>query len=288
LSKPSDFTPDRVLEVQQPAARSQANVNREVWIFRGIGVLLLVAGWLVVTTSGGYGGAHFLVDTVVLALLGIYAFTAAARTRRQAIATEKRLRLGLLVHNMELENMAMQDDLTQLFNRRYFFDRLERELETAHAFKRPLAIILADLDAMKEVNDTYGHRIGDELLQNFGRFLLDQTRGSDVPARIGGDEFAIILPDTPLSEATKLMHRLAKKLAATEIIDRNDLTLRVEASLGCAGYPDTAETVDEIVQQADAAMYTVKHERKLNGAAAGATTKTPVPQAFRSLESETS
>jgi len=289
LSKPSDFTPERVLEVQQPAARTQASVHREVWFFRAIGIGLLIAAWIAFAINSGFGTSTFLVDSMILAVLGIYAFAAAARTRRNAVNTEKRLRLGLLVHNMELENMAMQDDLTQLFNRRYFFDRLERELETATAFKRPLAIIVADLDCMKAVNDTHGHRVGDELLRNFGRFLLDQTRGSDVPARIGGDEFAIILPDTPLNQANKLMGRLAKRLAATDLIDRNDLTLRVDASLGCAGFPETAENVDELIQQADSAMYVVKHGRKISDNPGPRDEGvTPVPHAFRRLESNSS
>jgi diguanylate cyclase (GGDEF)-like protein len=286
MSKPSDFTPERVLEVKEPVARSQKAVDREVWTLRGIGAALLIGGWVLISVHHGLGSAEFVVDTVVLAALGAFAFTAAARARRVSVNTEKRLRLGLLVHNMELENMAMQDDLTQLFNRRYFFDRLERELETAKAFKRPLSVIVMDLDCMKLINDTHGHRVGDEVLQNIGRFLLDQTRASDVPARIGGDEFAIILPDTAAEHAHALTARLAKRLDALNIIDRNELTLTVEASFGCAGYPDTGDTVDEVMQQADAAMYGQKREHKAAPpkAAAGHDGRTPIPPAFRRLE----
>jgi diguanylate cyclase (GGDEF)-like protein len=257
-------------------------------MFRIVGLLALAGAWAVIALAHGVGSSSFILDSVVLALLGTYAFAAAARTRRISVNAEKRLRLGLLVHNMELENMAMQDDLTQLFNRRYFFDRLERELTTATAFKRPLSIIVIDLDSMKAVNDSYGHRVGDELLRNFGHFLLDQTRGSDVPARTGGDEFAIILPDTPLSQANKLMTRLARRLAAFDIIDRNELTLKVEASLGCAGFPETASSVDELVQQADSAMYAAKHERKVSGRPVVGADVTPVPHVFRKVESEAS
>lgn len=262
--------------------------ERHAWIYRGIGLTMLITIWLLVVVRQDLSTTDFIIGTVGLFSLGAYSFTFSARSRRMAVNQEKRLRLGLLVHNMELENMAMQDDLTQLFNRRYFFDRLERELETANAFKRPLSVILIDLDEMKAVNDSYGHRVGDELLRNFGRFLLDQTRGSDVPARIGGDEFAIILPDTPIAEASKLQVRLAEKLAKTDIIDNNDLTLRAEASLGCSGYPETAATVDELIQQADAAMYASKHDRKINGRSVGSDEPTLVPPAFRKLESETS
>ena len=287
MSKPSDFTPERVLEVREPVPRTQKAVDREVWLFRGTGAVLLIAGWGIISLQQGIGSAMFIVDTAIMGALGAYAFLAAARTRRVSVNTEKRLRLGLLVHNMELENMAMQDDLTQLFNRRYFFDRLERELETAKAFKRPLSVIVMDLDWMKEINDTYGHRIGDEVLQNLGRFLLEQTRASDVPARIGGDEFAIILPDTAVEHAQALTARLSRRLGAINIVDRNELSLTVEASFGCAGYPDTGDTADEVMQQADTAMYEQKRERKLQAAPPEPSEdgRTPVPPAFRKIES---
>jgi diguanylate cyclase (GGDEF)-like protein len=285
LTKPSDFKPDRVLEIQEPVPGNQKNIEREVWIFRLLGIVLLFVGWGLITVEHGFGSSTFTVDTMILAGLGVYAFVAAARTRRISVNTEKRLRLGLLVHNMELENLAMQDDLTQLFNRRYFFDRLERELETAQAFKRPLSVIVLDLDAMKSINDTYGHRTGDEVLQHVGRFLLDQTRASDVPARIGGDEFAIILPDTPVPQADALKIRLSKRLATLDLIDRDDLTLKVEASVGCAGFPDTGDTVDDLMQQADSAMYADKHGRR-NGTTRGdGEGLTPVPPVFRRAES---
>lgn len=274
--------------MQQPISQDPTRADRTIWVFRGIGVFLLTSGWGAMLARSGLGTTDFFLNTLILGVLGAYAFVAAARTRRTAVNTEKRLRLGLLVHNMELENMAMQDDLTQLFSRGYFFDRLERELETARAFKRPLSIIVADVDAMKAVNDTHGHRVGDELLQAFGRFLLDHTRGSDIPARVGGDEFAIILPDTTVSLANALKTRLANKLAGLDLIDRNELTLKVETSFGCAGFPETADSVDELIQQANASMYTTKHERKINGPGSrkGTADTAAAPKTHR-LEGET-
>jgi diguanylate cyclase (GGDEF)-like protein len=202
------------------------------------------------------------VSAGVLVAFTTYVLIAETRTRRMSLNLEKRLRLGLLVHNMELENMAMQDDLTQLFNRRYLFDRLERELDTAKAFKRPLSVIVVDLNQMKAVNDTYGHRAGDEMLAAFGKFLLDHTRASDVPARIGGDEFAIILPDTNERAAHNLKVRLVKRLEAVNMIDRDGLRLVASASFGVAGYPATGETVDDLMNQADADMYAEKRRTK--------------------------
>ncbi len=286
MTKPSDFTPERVLEVRSdPAANEQKRADREVWLFRISGVGLLLAGWVIMATNHGFGSPTFLIETIVLAGLGAFAFAAAARTVKMAVNTEKRLRLGLLVHNMELEKMAMQDDLTQLFNRRYFFERLERELETAKAFRRPLSVIAMDLDGLKEINDTHGHHAGDEVLQNVGRFLLGQTRACDVPARVGGDEFAIILPDTPAPQASALMTRLEQRLASLNIVDRNELTLTVRASLGYATYPDAGETVDEVIQQADTAMYVQKNEHKGSPLGDENDGLTPVSSVFRRAES---
>lgn len=285
MTKPSDFTPERALEVEgDPAANEQQRGERQVWLIRIAGVGLLVAGWAVIVLGHSVGSTTFLIETVMVASLGVFGFAAAARAVRVAVNSEKRLRLRLLVHNMELEKLAMQDDLTQLFNRRYFFDRLERELETAKAFQRPLSVIAMDLDGLKEINDTHGHRAGDEVLQNVGRFLLDQTRASDIPARVGGDEFAIILPDTPASQATTLMTRLEQRLASLNIVDRNELTLAIRASLGCATHPDAGETVDELIQQADTAMYVQKKERKTSPSREDDEGLTPVPDVFRRVE----
>jgi len=286
VTKPSDFTPERVLEVRSNSADSeQKRADREVWLFRLAGVGLLLAGWAIIATSHGFGSPTFLIETIVLAGLGVFGFAAAARTVKMAVNTEKRLRLSLLVHSMELEKMAMQDDLTQLFNRPYFFDRLERELETAKAVQRPLSVIAMDLDGLKEINDTHGHQAGDEVLENVGRFLLGQTRACDVPARVGGDEFAIILPDTPAPQASTLMTRLDQRLATLNIVDRNELTLTIRASLGCATYPDAGETVDDVIHEADTAMCVEKTEHKVSSPRDGTDGLTPVPPVFRGTES---
>ncbi len=282
MTKPSDFTPERVLEVRgDPVANETRHADREAWLFRLAGVGLLLVGSAVVATHHSFGSPAFLIETIVLGGLGVFAFLAAARAVRIAVNTEKRLRLGLLVHNMELEQMAMQDDLTQLFNRNYFFERLERELETAKAFQRPLSVIAMDLDGLRKINDAHGRRAGDEVLQNVGRFLLGQTRASDIPARMAGNEFAIIMPDTPAAQAETLMTRLEKHLASLNIVDRNDLTLTVRASLGCATYPDAGDSVDDVIQQADAAMQVQKDERRASLPSDENDGLTPVPPVFR-------
>lgn len=262
MSKPSDYTAERVIEVDQPAQPDMRSLTRHVWLSRAISCLLLFVTLGIIAAATG-GGANFALGAAAVVAFAAYVFIAETRARKIAVNLEKRLRLGLLVHNMELENMAMQDDLTQLFNRRYLFERLERELETAKAFqRRPLSVIVIDLDSMKLVNDNFGHRLGDELLTAFGRFLLDHTRASDVPARTGGDEFAIILPDTSDKAAVALRGRLAHRLEAIDLIDPEDAKIKITASFGVSSYPRDGDTVDAIMQRADLDMYAEKGMRK--------------------------
>lgn len=271
MSKPSDFTPSEVLDVHSSPKPRPADDG--VFKMRVLGAILLIVGWIALAIPH-FGSTQFVLETIVLASLGTYAFVAASKTRRTAVALEKKLRLDLLVHNVELENMAMRDDLTQLFNRRYFFERLERELQVADGFKRPLSIMALDLDSMKLVNDTYGHKMGDNVLHSFGAFLLEHTRASDVPARIGGDEFAIILPDTDEAAAKIAAERLLAALDKTDLIEDDTVTLKINVSVGLAGYPWSAHTADQVVQLADASMYADKRSHKANAR----TTADPQPE----------
>lgn len=245
-------------------------LSGRLWLARGFGLLILLGSLAVLARTGG----SFEVAAVAMVAFAAYLFLAEAQGRRATLALEKKLRLSLLVHNMELESMAMQDDLTQLFNRRYFFERLEREMDTARAFSRPLSLMVIDLDGMKLMNDNYGHRAGDELLSSFGKFLLTTTRASDVPARTGGDEFAIILPDTSPEGATSVKERLARRMEDAELTV-GEVTVKVRASLGVATFPMAATSVDTLVQAADVDMYTDKNLHRASAlAAAKAAAKT--------------
>jgi len=243
--------------------------NRNAWLMRCLGAALLIAGWTYFTLPH-FGSPRFFLDTLVFTALGAYFFFVAYNARRDTMSLEKRLRLGLIMRNMELESMATRDDLTHLFNRRHLFERFERELETARGFHRPLSVLVIDLNGMKAINDSHGHRVGDKVLAGFGRFLAEQARASDVPARIGGDEFAVILPDTAEQAARSAANRLLQALDKTAVFEENDITVKVTASVGVSGYPWAADTVDDIMHLADESMYDHKRGQRAPVAAAGA------------------
>ncbi len=247
-------------EGRVPETDESAQANQRAWLLRGAGAVLLVAGWFVVSFVA-VGGSALFINAVVFGSLGAYAFVAAAFSRRSSVDEEKRLRMDLLVHNMELEKLASKDDLTQLYNRRYFVERLDRELETARGFNRPVSLLLIDIDGMTALNGEHGHRIGDKVLTGFGRFLLAQTRASDLPARIDGDQFAVILPDTAEGGVDIMIDRLSKALEGTPLFEDGDRAIEVSVSLGVSTFPG-ADSADAMLQQAEGAWNANKQAKQ--------------------------
>jgi diguanylate cyclase (GGDEF)-like protein len=153
---------------------------------------------------------------------------------------------------------ALRDPLTGLFNKRYFLDRLDRELRFARRHNTPLSLLMVDLDHFKAVNDTHGHLAGDAVLANLAATLTRALRNEDVVARFGGEEIAIILRSIPLEPAIMLADRL-RKLVEQTATPYAGLELRATASIGAAGIPAmTVETVEALIDAADRALYKAK------------------------------
>lgn len=159
----------------------------------------------------------------------------------------------------ESRRQAVTDELTGLPNRRYFYERLSRELSTAEAVEAPLTLLVADLDGFKELNDTLGHHAGDLLLQQIGPRVLDALRDTDTLARLGGDEFAVFLPSCDGEAAVAAVKRIEAVLDEPFMV--RGLNIHVEASIGVATFPDHADDVDTLLRRADVAMYQAKKER---------------------------
>jgi diguanylate cyclase (GGDEF)-like protein len=251
MTKPSDFSPAAALEMKNSVEAKES--RRARWLLRAVGVSVLTLGWAAVSLRD-FGTGAFIVDTVVFIAMALYAFTAVALSRIHAVSEERKIRLRLLVHNMELENMSMRDELTQVFNRRYLFDRLERELDTAKGFQRPLAYIAIELRSLAHLNDTYGYEVGDQVLAAFGRFLMDCTRASDIPARVSGNKFGVILPDTSKRGAYTMVERFAQSLSTAALMRDERVDGALVVSFGVSGYPWGAEGAGAIVRQAEIEM----------------------------------
>jgi diguanylate cyclase (GGDEF)-like protein len=158
------------------------------------------------------------------------------------------------------EALSVTDDLTQLYNSRYLSQVLRRETKRASRSGRPLSLLFIDLDGFKSINDTYGHLYGSRALVEAAGLIRQSARETDVVARFGGDEFALILPDTGSEGAAAVGERVRDRINAHKFLEGLDIHLTV--SVGVATLPDVAASVEGLIQAADEAMYHVKEHGK--------------------------
>jgi len=156
-----------------------------------------------------------------------------------------------------LTEVAISDPLTGLHNRRAFQARLAEEIARAHRSGSPLALLMVDLDRFKALNDRYGHPAGDAALRSVAAVLKHELRAVDLPARLGGEEFGVLLPDSHSQAALMAAERLRAAIAACPIVYQA-ATLTVTASIGAAWYPSHADTGEGLLRAADRALYQAK------------------------------
>lgn len=156
----------------------------------------------------------------------------------------------------QLEQVARTDMLTGLPNRRAFFERAEAEMRRQQRHSTPLSLISIDIDHFKSINDRYGHEGGDQVLRAFAQEVLHQLRDVDLPARLGGEEFLILLPDTPLDSAQIVAERLREALAALAV-EQSEQIIRFTVSLGVVA-AQPVETLDSLLRRADSLLYQAK------------------------------
>ena len=161
-----------------------------------------------------------------------------------------------------LKMMSITDELTGLYNRRYLNERLREEVERARRYRYPISCLMIDIDRFKEINDTYGHQVGDKVLAELGKLLRNTTRVVDIVARYGGEEFLIILPMTNLKGARTVAERIRRNVQQARF--GGDLELPLTVSIGCAELnPLEGDEMDPdlLVKQADQALYEAKKTR---------------------------
>ncbi len=164
--------------------------------------------------------------------------------------------------NLRLEKMALLDPLTELYNRRGLQQALKREAQLLSREEGPLMVLFFDIDDFKKINDSLGHPVGDILLKEIANKILDSVRASDHVARIGGDEFILLLPKTRLKEGLQLAERLRSAISSTTITVSEKETVRITASFGLVSVPGHITSVDELLAISDPFLRQSKSEGK--------------------------
>ena len=202
--------------------------------------------------------------------LGVVAL---ASKEADAFETETLLRLQPLISHLALafdnvhlmqrmRDLSITDEVTPLFNHRFFHQMLERELKFSDRYKSQVSIAFIDLDHFKPINDVHGHLRGSHALREVGFLLRTAVRETDYPARYGGDEFVIILPQTDGEAAKLLGEKFRELIEGHTFLQEEGINAKIGASIGLATYPDEARTKPELIRLADKRMYEDKAQRK--------------------------
>lgn len=175
------------------------------------------------------------------------------------ISRQKTAEHALRQAHEDLERLALTDDLTGVPNRRNFLQQLEQEFSRSKRYQHPLCLAMLDLDHFKRVNDRFGHAMGDEVLKHFSQFLREHLRAADVVGRLGGEEFAVLLPETELDDALSVLHRIREALGL-EHLDHFSPGFTYTFSGGVVQRPPLMKELecDELLAYADQALYQAK------------------------------
>jgi len=180
----------------------------------------------------------------------------------QIFSTQVSMLLDTIRAREKIANLADTDDLTGIWNKRYFRRQLPQEIERSRTFNVPLSLLLFDIDDFKHINDSFGHVVGDVVLSELCGAVRETLRPTDVVARFGGDEFAIILPHTDSRGATAVAERVMKRIATLTIPTDEESAIRCSISMGIAEYRRDDDSSNDLIRRADERLYESKRQGK--------------------------
>lgn len=162
----------------------------------------------------------------------------------------------------ETERLSITDGLTELFNTRYFYKQLDLEIARTDRYGNSFSLILLDIDNFKQLNDTYGHQAGDDILHEFAKILKTASRETDIVVRYGGEEFIIILPNTSEEDTISLAERIRSNVEKNLFLINHTVGIHVTVSGGISSYPQNADNSKSLLNAADTALYSAKASGK--------------------------
>lgn len=246
-----------LVQVRQLTASLPPCDIRRRWKLLGVMIFFVIGGYLLYPMSEGARNRHlaelvvpmvFFLGSCIVLIVSMMSLQTAHDIRRIAL----------------LERETITDALMCIYSRRYLEERLPQEIARAQRHALPLSLLMADIDHFKNVNDTWGHPVGDAALAALGHLVTATARSQDVVVRYGGEELVIIAADTDKAAAMTLAERLCRKVEETVLVDRgrtpSQPDVSVTLSIGVATLTGTSDDMAKLMRRADAALYQAKHE----------------------------
>jgi len=243
--------------VRRLIGRLPAGFWRKRWLALTILIVLFVVGY------AGYIGVFWDAHSNLFDLIvpGIFFFGACFVWLTVALSLQTALELMRI---SVLERDTFTDSLTGTFNRRYLDRRLKEEVASARRYGLPLAVLMLDIDHFKNINDSYGHPIGDQVLVSVAEICAEELRDSDMLARYGGEEFIVIAPHTPVSFAADIAERLRARIESHRFNPRSEKAeipeITVTVSIGVTNYDDDTASAEDLLQAVDRNLYRAKEK----------------------------
>ncbi|GMW03251.1 MAG: hypothetical protein AMXMBFR84_43850 [Candidatus Hydrogenedentota bacterium] len=198
--------------------------------------------------------------TMVLADIDLDDMDEAKRNVVESVARGVGMALSNLLLREQLLNQSITDSLTGLFNRRYLEESLRREISRANRSKHGVGVMLIDVDHFKSFNDKFGHQAGDAVLKSFGQILKSRVRGSDLACRYGGEEFALLLPESDFENTCRRAEEIASEVQGLSVLHNGETLPAITVSIGVCSFPEHGSAGELLIAQADKALYRAKAE----------------------------